>query len=182
MDIAPHRVLLERCAVYRQLWAQQNRHLDSQGQAMPRSPRSLSKAISTVVEDRNDPALPVILEFQMPSTTITTAPVPRSARHIVWIIASMLAAVLLAMALIEVDRVVTASGRVVSRAATLVLQPLEISVVRSINVHEGEPVKAGQVLARLDPTFAVADVGQYAAQVSTYQAQVSRLQAEADQR
>jgi ATP-binding cassette subfamily B protein len=31
MDIAPHRVLLERCAVYRQLWAQQNRHLDNQG-------------------------------------------------------------------------------------------------------------------------------------------------------
>jgi ATP-binding cassette subfamily B protein len=31
VDIAPHRVLLERCAVYRQLWAQQNRHLDSQG-------------------------------------------------------------------------------------------------------------------------------------------------------
>jgi ATP-binding cassette, subfamily B, bacterial HlyB/CyaB len=31
MDIAPHRVLLERCTVYRQLWAQQNRHLDSQG-------------------------------------------------------------------------------------------------------------------------------------------------------
>jgi ATP-binding cassette subfamily B protein len=31
MDIAPHRVLLERCAVYRLLWAQQNRHLDSQG-------------------------------------------------------------------------------------------------------------------------------------------------------
>jgi ATP-binding cassette subfamily B protein len=31
MDIAPHRVLLERCAVYRQLWAQQHRHIDSQG-------------------------------------------------------------------------------------------------------------------------------------------------------
>jgi ATP-binding cassette subfamily B protein len=31
VDIAPHRVLLERCTVYRQLWAQQNRHLDSQG-------------------------------------------------------------------------------------------------------------------------------------------------------
>jgi ATP-binding cassette, subfamily B, bacterial HlyB/CyaB len=30
-DIAPHRMLLERCALYRQLWAQQNRHLDSQG-------------------------------------------------------------------------------------------------------------------------------------------------------
>ena len=50
---------------------------------MPRSPRHSSKAISTVVEDRGDPTLPVILEFQMPSTTITTARVPRSARGIV---------------------------------------------------------------------------------------------------
>jgi len=31
VDIAPHRRLLERCTVYRQLWAQQSRHLDSQG-------------------------------------------------------------------------------------------------------------------------------------------------------
>jgi len=31
MDVAPHRVLLERCTVYRQLWAQQTRHMDSQG-------------------------------------------------------------------------------------------------------------------------------------------------------
>ena len=31
VDIAPHRALLERCAIYRQLWAQQNRHLEGQG-------------------------------------------------------------------------------------------------------------------------------------------------------
>ncbi len=31
MDLAPHRTLLERCSVYRQLWAQQNRHMDTQG-------------------------------------------------------------------------------------------------------------------------------------------------------
>ena len=147
---------------------------------MPRSPRHSSKAISTVVEDRGDPTLPVILEFQMPSTTITTAPVPRSARGIVWIVGSMLIAVLLALGLIPVDRVVTAQGRVVSRSATMVLQPLEAAIVRSIDVHEGETVQAGQVLARLDPTFAAADVGALAAQVSSLQAQVSRLQAESD--
>jgi len=28
LDVAPHSVLLERCGVYRQLWSQQNRHLD----------------------------------------------------------------------------------------------------------------------------------------------------------
>ncbi len=31
VDLAPHRVLLERCAIYRQLWLQQNRHLETQG-------------------------------------------------------------------------------------------------------------------------------------------------------
>jgi ATP-binding cassette subfamily B protein len=31
MDIAPHQVLVERCSVYRQLWLQQNRHLNPQG-------------------------------------------------------------------------------------------------------------------------------------------------------
>ena len=69
----------------------------------------------------------------------------------------------------------------VSRSPTLVLQPLEAAIVRSIDVHEGETVQAGQVLARLDPTFAAADVGALAAQVSSLQAQVSRLQAEAEE-
>jgi len=147
---------------------------------MPRSPRPSSKAISTVVEDGNDPTLPVILEFQMPSTTITSAPVPLAARGIVWIIVSMFTAVILAMGTIKVDRVVTAQGRVVSRSPTIVLQPLETAIVRSINVREGQAVKAGQVLAQLDPTFATADMGALAAQVAQLQAQVSRLKAEAD--
>ncbi|MEJ0018146.1 MAG: HlyD family type I secretion periplasmic adaptor subunit [Acetobacteraceae bacterium] len=146
---------------------------------MQLSPRPSSKAISTVVDDRGDPTLPAILEFQLPSTTITSAPVPLLARGIVWIVVSMLAVLVMAMGLIPVDRVVVAQGRVVSRAATMVLQPLEAAIVRSIDVREGESVRAGQVLARLDPTFAAADVGALAAQVSTLQAQVSRLQAEA---
>ncbi|WP_292263253.1 peptidase domain-containing ABC transporter [Mesorhizobium sp.] len=31
LDVASHTVLLERCALYRQLWSQQNRHLDNRG-------------------------------------------------------------------------------------------------------------------------------------------------------
>ncbi|MEJ1978401.1 MAG: ATP-binding cassette domain-containing protein [Acetobacteraceae bacterium] len=31
VDLAPHAVLLERCAIYRGLWLQQNRHLDPSG-------------------------------------------------------------------------------------------------------------------------------------------------------
>ena len=90
-----------------------------------RSPRPSSQALSTVVEDRHDPTLPVILEFQMPSTAIITTPVPRAARGVLWIIVSMFAVIIVAMGVMQVDRVVTAAGRVVSRAPTIVLQPLE---------------------------------------------------------
>jgi hemolysin D len=148
---------------------------------MPLLPRPSSKAIS-VVADKDDPTLPAILEFESPSTAITATPVPLTARHIVWMVSSMFAAAVAAMALIPVDRVVTAQGKVVSESATLVMQPLEASIVRSIDVRDGESVHAGQVLARLDPTFAAADVGALAAQVASLQAQVTRLQAEAEGR
>jgi len=144
-------------------------------------PRPSSKAIS-VVADRDDPTLPAILEFQSPSSAIITTPIPLAARNIVWVVSSMFAIALVAMALIPVDRVVTAQGKVVSQTSTLVVQPLETAIVRSIEVHNGESVHAGQVLARLDPTFAAADVGALAAQVASLQAQVSMLQAEADGR
>jgi hemolysin D len=146
---------------------------------MQLSLRRSSKAIDVPVE-RDDPALPVLLEFQSPSTAILNAPVPRGARHTAWIITSMFVAIVAAAGLIKIDEVVTAAGEVVSRTPTLVMQPLDTSIVRSLDVHVGQQVHAGEVLARLDPTFAAADLGSLVAQVSSLQAQVSRLQAEAD--
>ena len=35
MDMAPHTVLVERCAVYRQLWLQQNRHMEKASRSAP---------------------------------------------------------------------------------------------------------------------------------------------------
>ena len=127
-----------------------------------------------------DPTLPAILEFQWPSTAIANAAIPRSARGIVWIITSMVAVLIAAMGLIPVDQVVTARGIVVSQSPTILVQPLEIAIVRSIDVHEGEQVRAGQLLARLDSTFTAADVATLEAQVSRLEAEVSRLKAEAE--
>jgi hemolysin D len=129
-----------------------------------------------------DSTLPAVLEFQSPTTAIVTAPVPRAARSTIWIIGSMFATCIVAMWLIPIDRVVTAQGKVVSRVPMVVVQPLETSIVRSIDVMEGQSVHAGDVLARLDPTFASADVGALQAQVSSLQAEVARMQAEVEQR
>jgi ATP-binding cassette subfamily B protein len=43
-DLAPHSVLLERCSIYRQLWAQQNRHLDQVPRYAAGSPRLIHGA------------------------------------------------------------------------------------------------------------------------------------------
>jgi ATP-binding cassette subfamily B protein len=42
VDIAPHRVLLERCSMYRQLWAQQNRHLSPHAPQEARRARAMA--------------------------------------------------------------------------------------------------------------------------------------------
>lgn len=146
---------------------------------MPLSLRPSRKATNSVVP-ADDPSLPVILEFQSPSSAVLVAPAPRGARGITWIICSMFAMCLAAMGLIPVDRVVTVRGKVVSEVPTQVVQPLETAIVRSIDVHDGEVVKKGQLLARLDPTFANADVSALQAQVLAYEAQVARLSAEAN--
>ena len=157
---------------------------------MQPSPPPFSMAIDRTMNDRTaagparrvlgrDPTLPVVLEFQSPSAAIAAMPVPWSARGTVWVVSSMFFACVLALGLIHVDRVVSATARVVSKSSNIVVQPLETAIVRSIEVREGESVKAGQLLARLDPTFASADMGGFAAQVAGLQAEVTRLQAEA---
>lgn len=130
--------------------------------------------------EANDPTLPVILEFQWPSTAIVNAPVPRSARSTVWLICSMVVVFITAMGLIPIDEVVTARGIVVSQSRTILVQPLETAIIRSIDVHDGEQVQAGQLLARLDPTFASADLAALTEQVSILDAQVARLKAETE--
>jgi hemolysin D len=120
----------------------------------------------------------IVLEHQSPSAAVMAIPIPRMASNTVLIVASMFAACLAAIALIKVDSVVTAVGHVVSKVPTIVVQPLETSVVRSIKVQEGQHVKSGEVLAELDQTFAAADVDALKAQSSSLQAEVLRLEAE----
>src|SRR5436190_21242273 len=147
---------------------------------MPIMSKSSSNALVVRRRGGADPTLPAILEFQWPSTAIVNAPIPRSARGMVWIIASMVVLVISVMGLIPIDQVVTARGLVVSQAPTVLVQPLETAIVRSIDVREGQEVKAGALLARLDPTFAAADLATLEAQVAGLEAEVARLSAEAN--
>jgi HlyD family secretion protein len=78
----------------------------------------------------------------------------------------------------HIDRVVVAAGRLVTTSPNLVVQPLETSVIRSIDVAVGEVVRRGDTLATLDSTFSEADVAVLRDRLSSRSAQVARLEAE----
>jgi HlyD family secretion protein len=59
-----------------------------------------------------------------------------------------------------------------------VVQPLETSIIQSINVRVGQIVKKGQVLATLDPTFTAADETQLRVRLQSLDTQASGLRAE----
>jgi HlyD family secretion protein len=87
------------------------------------------------------------------------------------------------MCLTKLDRVVTsAGGKLVSTERVNVYQSLDPSIIKSINVHEGDEVEAGKVLASLDPTFSAADVKQLKQQVAGLRAQIARDDAQLNDR
>jgi hemolysin D len=117
----------------------------------------------------------------MPAGSISSSVMPAFDRGIVWIVASLVVVTIALLALIPVDQVVTTRGIVVSKDGPIYVQPLDASIIKSIDVRAGDEVEAGQVLAQLDPTFASADLATLKDQVSSLDAQVARLKAETEQ-
>ena len=129
-----------------------------------------------------DDLAPLLMEFESPSAALIAQPVPVKSRYITWVIATMFAVAVVVMSTMKIDRIVSATGKVVATANNVVVQPLETSIVRSINVREGQLVHKGDLLARLDPTFTAADAGALESSVGSLQAEVDRLQAEVESR
>ncbi|MGH1590383.1 HlyD family type I secretion periplasmic adaptor subunit [Methylobacterium phyllosphaerae] len=121
---------------------------------------------------------PVLLEFQSPTAALLATPVRPAARSMLRVVLTLVIASGAILATCPVDVVVTGAGRMVSTSPTIVLQPLETSIVRSIKVREGQVVRAGELLAELDPTFSGADARALESQVASLQAEVNRLTAE----
>ena len=129
---------------------------------------------------RSDPrALRVIRQWQSPTEEIRHEPYPLRIRLAVWSLALVLSGSLVATPFIQIARVVTSTeGQIVSREAVTTFQALDPSIIRSVDVKEGQTVDRGQLLASLDPTFAAADLGQLRQQVAGLDALLARARAE----
>ena len=119
-----------------------------------------------------------LLEFQSPTAAIIATPIPLGARYTNFTITALVAVMLILASTMHIDKIVSATGKLVSASATVVIQPFVTSIVQSIDVQEGQIVHKGQILATLNPTYATADLTALTAQQQAYAAQVARLQAQ----
>src|SRR5438270_10109203 len=136
--------------------------------------QSRSLASPRAVDDAGD----AIGAFESETSAVIAATRPRRERIVIYVVCLLVAVSIAFMAIAKVDRVITATGRVIPAQGSLFVQPLSKAIVREIAVKAGDIVARDQVLATLDPTFASADLASLEQKMSSTAAEVARLEAE----
>ncbi len=101
-----------------------------------------------------------------------------SSRVLIWGCALAFVAFLLWADWAELDQITRASGQVIASSRNQVIQVADGGVLSELPVHEGSPVKRGQLLARFDRTKAEAGYLESMARAAALRATVARLNAE----
>jgi hemolysin D len=122
--------------------------------------------------------LPTAIDYQSDARRIDERRPPLVARGTLYVLVAVIVTAVIFGAIAKIDRIVVASGKLVTTSATIIVQPLETSVVRSLNARVGDIVRKGEPVATLDPTFSEADADQLRGKVKSLAAQIDRLDAE----
>ena len=118
------------------------------------------------------------VEFLPDALAIRHAELSWWMRHSIGVMCCAFLILCLLAALARIDVIVVSTGKIVSDHPTVALKPLERTVIKKIGVSVGEHVKAGQVLATLDPVFSQAEKERVNAEAIRLKARLERLRAE----
>jgi HlyD family secretion protein len=121
-----------------------------------------------------------VVEYLPDADEIERSPPPRIAQMTIWLVVGGLLAAGAWAALARLDQVVSATGRLVNPVPNVVVQPLETSIIQTVDVRAGQTVRKGDLLATLDPTFVRADETQVRTRLQSLDTQVASLQHELD--
>jgi hemolysin D len=128
---------------------------------------------------RESPPDALIRVFQSETAEIREDPSPVQLRLTLHALVGLFVALLAVAAVMQMDRVVTSSaGQIVTTEPTIVVQALDPSIIKTLDVQAGERVDGGRLLATLDPTFTSADVSAATLQIASLEAQIARVEAE----
>ncbi|WNY86240.1 HlyD family type I secretion periplasmic adaptor subunit [Leclercia adecarboxylata] len=103
---------------------------------------------------------------------------PRVVRVTLWAIFAFFIAMILWASLASIDEVTRGEGRAIPSSRLQKVQNLEGGIVAEVFVHEGEVVKAGAPLLRLDDTQFRSNAGESEADRLALQARIQRLTAQ----
>ncbi|WP_067174834.1 HlyD family type I secretion periplasmic adaptor subunit [Sulfurospirillum sp. UCH001] len=124
--------------------------------------------------DEND------LEFMSSLSEAVLQKAPSSSRKILWVIAIAVFWVILWASIAEVDELTRGEGKVIPTQQLQVIQNLEGGIVSEILVKEGDNVKKGQVLLRIDDKNFASSFGESRLRYVELKAKSMRLEAEAN--
>jgi hemolysin D len=121
---------------------------------------------------------PLAYDFRPDLLTIQQSPPAAWPRGLLLAIVGLLGLLLLWAVFAKLDVVATAQGRLVPITFTKVVQPAEAGVVLDILVKDGDVVKAGQVLLRLDARLAQSELAGLGRDVNIKRLTLKRIEAE----
>jgi hemolysin D len=114
--------------------------------------------------------LPAALEI------VETPPSP-TGRWIAGTIIALFCVALIWASVGQIDIVASAQGKLVPSGRSKLIQPLDAGIVKAIHVHDGQTVKAGDVLIELDPTVSKAERDRLQKDLTAARLDVARLRA-----
>lgn len=123
----------------------------------------------------------LLIEFQPDAVEIEKRSVPGGARWTLYAVVALLICVVAWSWWAEVDRIVTAQGKLITTQSPVVIQTVNTAPIRTMLAQFGDKVVAGQVLATLDPTISEADLAVLRSKRIALGAIIARLRSEKDE-
>lgn len=118
------------------------------------------------------------LAFHPPLIRLQQAAPNPQGRRVLWAILGLIAFLIVWALVGRLDIVAVAEGKLVPASYLKIVQPSEAGIVKEILVREGETVRAGQVLMRMDALITEADLAAIAAEHARRRLQLARIDAE----
>lgn len=119
-----------------------------------------------------------IIDFQPDALEIKNSRLPLPIRICVWMPFVLMILAIFWACWAEVDVVVQGSGKLVTDLPTIVMKPLERSVIKKVNVKIGDVVKKGDIMIIFDPEINQSEAERLTNEKEALSAQFARLKAE----